>query len=106
MEQDLMKGSIDLLLLSILSRRTSYGYEIMRLVKEKSGEEYEMGQGTLYPALKRLERKNWITSYWGESEDGRRRKFYEITDDGRTELEVKLRHWKKVNQMIELCLSW
>ncbi|SFJ74911.1 DNA-binding transcriptional regulator, PadR family [Halobacillus dabanensis] len=99
MDREIMKGSIDILMLNLVNRRDMYGYEIVKHLKEESGQLYNMSEGTLYPALKRLEKKEWMTSYWTETEHGRR-KYYRITEEGRTILQQKLEEWKSVNDLI------
>ncbi|MFD2442501.1 PadR family transcriptional regulator [Bacillus sp. CGMCC 1.16607] len=109
MDKEIMKGSIDILLLSIVNTKDMYGYEMVKTLKENSNELYNMSEGTLYPALKRLENKNWIQSYWENSEVGARRKYYRITEDGKKELQRKLQEWKKVNNLINVCsegMAW
>ena len=101
MDKDLMRGSIDILLLSLIAKKDTYGYEMVKDLKESSQELYSMSEGTLYPALKRLEKKQWIESYWGESNTGGRRKYYKITHIGKAELEVKVNEWTRVNQLIK-----
>ena len=101
MDKDLMRGSIDILLLSLIAKKDTYGYEMVKDLKESSQELYSMSEGTLYPALKRLEKKKWIESYWGESSTGGRRKYYNITKTGKEELEVKVSEWTRVNQLIK-----
>lgn len=96
-----MKGSIDILLLSLLVEEDSYGYEMTKKLRVLSDDTYQMNEGTLYPALKRLENKEFVTSYWREMEVGARRKYYAITDAGRVELKRKLRSWKKITELIE-----
>lgn len=98
-----MKGSIDILLLSLLAQQEMYGYEMVKTLKETSGDLYNMSEGTLYPALKRMEKKEWIESYWQESEGGNRRKYYRLTEDGRKELARKLDDWQSVHQLIFKC---
>jgi DNA-binding PadR family transcriptional regulator len=88
LDKELMKGSIDLLLLSLLSQKNLYGYEITKILKQMSMGKYEIGEGTLYPALKRLEKKEFLKGHWKESESGRR-KYYHVTENGQTELERK-----------------
>lgn len=100
MDKEMLKGSIDLLLLSLIKQRDLYGYEITKLLKQLSDDQYEMSEGTLYPALKRLERKGWIESYWSETQSGRR-KYYRITDSGIKELEKKQQDWKLVEQLVQ-----
>lgn len=109
MDKEIMKGSIDILLLSIVSKRDMYGYEMVKTLKENSNELYNMSEGTLYPALKRLENKLWIESYWENSDVGSRRKYYRITEDGKKELERKLAEWNKVHNLIQKCsegMAW
>jgi PadR family transcriptional regulator, regulatory protein PadR len=109
LDKEIMKGSIDILLLSIVSKRDMYGYEMVKTLKENSNELYNMSEGTLYPALKRLESKDWIESYWENPEVGSRRKYYRITEDGKMELERKLNEWNKVHNLIKKCsegMAW
>jgi PadR family transcriptional regulator, regulatory protein PadR len=102
MDKEIMKGSIDILLLSLLSKKDMYGYGIVKCLKENSNNLYNMSEGTLYPALKRLEKNEWIQSYWEDSGLGGRRKYYKITDSGKKELSRKLGEWKKVNDLIKI----
>jgi PadR family transcriptional regulator, regulatory protein PadR len=109
MDKEIMKGSIDILLLSLLNKRDMYGYEMVKTLKENSNELYNMSEGTLYPALKRLEKKNWLQSYWENSEFGGRRKYYSITEDGGKELSRKLQEWSQINNLIKVCsegMAW
>lgn len=99
MDKEMLKGSVDLLLLSLINQRDLYGYEISKLLKQLSNDQYEMSEGTLYPALKRLERKEWIESYWLETAAGRR-KYYKITGSGIKELEKKQNDWKLVENLV------
>lgn len=103
MDKEIMKGSIDILLLSLMDRRDMYGYEMVKELKENSEDLYSMSEGTLYPALKRLETKLLLESYWEESDTGARRKYYRITKDGKKELVRKLKEWNKVSQLITRC---
>ena len=99
MEKEMLKGSIDLLILSLLRKKDLYGYEIVQLVHELSDGVYEMSEGTLYAALKRIERKNWVESYWVEG-SGQRRKYYRLTDKGGETAEEKLESWNRVDALI------
>jgi len=99
MDKEMMKGSVDLLLLSLIKQRDLYGYEMTKLLKQLSDDQYEMSEGTLYPALKRLERKKWVESYWSETPAGRR-KYYKMTEEGLMELEKKQADWQRVNQLV------
>ena len=100
MDRELMKGSIDILLLSLLVDADRYGYEMTKKLRELSDEAYKMNEGTLYPALKRLEKKDLVTSYWHQEMHGARRKYYSITETGRKVLKEKLGHWQQLNQLI------
>lgn len=100
MDKEMMKGSIDLLLLSLIAQRDAYGYEMTKALKQLSDGAYEMSEGTLYPALKRLERKQWVRSYWSETAAGRR-KYYQMTDSGRKELEIKRRNFELIQNLVK-----
>lgn len=95
----MMKGSIELLLLSLIAQRDLYGYEMIHVLKQLSDETYEMSEGTLYAALKRLERKGWIESYWYEAESSRR-KYYKMTDAGQLALETKQENWEWMDALV------
>lgn len=99
-DKELLKGSIDILLLSLLSEKDSYGYEMTKEIRKKSDEAYSMNEGTLYPALKRLEAKGFVNSYWHQELEASRRKYYSITEDGRKELGKKLKNWNKISDLI------
>lgn len=99
MDKEMMKGSIDLLLLSLIEKRDLYGYEMTRILKRLSDDTYEMSEGTLYAALKRMERKGWIQSYWRNTESGRR-KYYQMTKDGHKELQRKKKNWEWMDALI------
>ncbi len=103
MDKELMKGSIDILLLSQISQKDMYGFEIIKNLKAKSNDLYNMSEGTLYPALQRLEQKKLLKSYWGDSEGGGRRKYYNITEQGKKQLVKKMEEWDQVNNLIRMC---
>lgn len=103
MDKEMMKGSIDILLLSLIEKGDLYGYEVAKKLKEKSNDNYNLSEGTLYPALQRLEKKQLIKSYWGNSETGARRKYYSITQDGKKVLSQKLDEWDLLNALINAC---
>lgn len=100
MDKEMMKGSIDLLLLSLIEQRDLYGYEMTKVLKRLSDDTYEMSEGTLYAALKRMERKQFIESYWQETENGRR-KYYRMTKQGRKELVIKKSNWQWMNDLVK-----
>lgn len=99
LDKEMMKGSIDLLILTLIEKEDMYGYDISRKIKNLSDNTYEMSEGTLYAALKRMERKSWIESYWLEIESGRR-KYYKMTKDGTKELSKKQDNWRWMDQLI------
>lgn len=98
-----MKGSIDILLLLLIAKEDLYGYEIAKKLKEKSNYLYTIGEGTLYPALQRMEKKELIKSYWGDSDSGGRRKYYSITDQGKKQLDKRLNEWESLSKLINSC---
>lgn len=100
MDIEIFKGSIDVLILCTLQSRTSYGYEIIKLIKEQSNDTYEIGEGTLYTSLKRLETKSLITSFW-ELKDDRNRKYYNITNLGEKYLQERVLGIKNLNILLD-----
>lgn len=104
--KEVLKGHIDTLVLSLLQHRDMYGYEIAKLVREKSGEQFELKEGTLYLSLKRLESNKWIESYWGDEQGpGGRRKYYRLTPIGKTGFEEKQLEWQFVKKIIDTFLE-
>jgi PadR family transcriptional regulator PadR len=89
----LITGAIETLLLEVLSNGPSYGYEITQTVLERSGGRFDLKEGSLYPALHRLERDTLLASYW-EEYDGRRRKYYKLTAAGQKALDERRQEWK------------
>ena len=104
----LITGAIETLLLEVLSRGPSYGYEITETVLEQSGGRFDLKEGSLYPALHRLENDSLLTSYW-EIHDGRRRKYYKLTTVGEKALQERREEWKAfasgVNGVLGIHLS-
>jgi len=105
LSREMLKGSIDLLLLSLIRQRDLYGYEIMQIIKTISDDTYEMSEGTLYAALKRMERKNWIKSYWQETDSGRR-KYYSMTEEGMKEWKNKRDNRRWTDALIQKSAEW
>jgi len=101
MDKELLKGNIDIILLILISYKPMYGYELGKEIKNTTGEYYELGEGTMYLALKRLEDKGFISSYWEKIDQKKmKRKYYKITDDGEEELKSKLESWQAINILI------
>ena len=94
--KDLVAAAATPLVLSILKEGDSYGYAILKQVSDLSGGKFEWTDGLLYPLLHRLERSGLLDSTWGDSPEGRRRKYYRITDQGRAELAEQRRQWEAV----------
>ena len=102
---DLPQGTLDLLILRTLSLEPLHGWAVSERIQQISSDVVRVQQGSLYPALHRLERRGWIKSRWGTSENNRRAKFYELTKAGRRQLEIEQDAWEKlttaVSQIIE-----
>jgi PadR family transcriptional regulator, regulatory protein PadR len=97
---DLPQGTLDLLILRTLALGPQHGWGISERVQQISSDVLRIQQGSLYPALHRLERKGWIKPRWGTSENNRRAKFYELTKSGRRQLEVEEDAWKKLTAAV------
>lgn len=93
---DLPQGTVDLLILRILSLGSQHGWAISERVQQTSGDQLCIQQGSLYPALHRLERRGWIKAHWGTSENNRRAKYYELSKSGRRQLELETASWNKL----------
>ncbi len=91
----LLHGALDALILKTLTRGPSHGYAVARSIEESTGEAVQIEDGSLYPALYRLERRGWVEAEWGTSELGRRAKLYSLTDAGRAQLAAEMATWKK-----------
>jgi transcriptional regulator len=102
---DLLQGTLDLLILQTLATGPMHGWGVAQRIQQISNEVLQIGQGSLYPALHRLEYKGWIQSDWGNSENNRRAKFYELTETGRKQLETELETWTRLSEAIGLVLG-
>ncbi len=98
--KDLVAASATPLILSILSEGQSYGYAIIKRVAELSGGELQWTDGMLYPVLHRLERNGYVKTVWGQSETGRQRKYYRLTDSGAEQLASQRRQWQVVDSTL------
>ncbi len=106
MDTELLKGNIDIILLILISYKPMYGYELGKEIKSTTGEYYELGEGTMYLALKRLEDKGFISSYWQKiPQKNMNRKYYKITNDGLDKLKTKLESWQAINILINKFLN-
>ena len=102
--KDLVAASATPLILAILSAGESYGYAIIKRVAELSGGELQWTDGMLYPVLHRLERNGLVKAVWGQSESGRQRKYYRLTDGGEEELASQRRQWQVVDSTLRRTL--
>src|SRR5215467_11185346 len=102
---DLLQGTLDLLILQTLAREPLHGWGISKRIQQLSGDVLSVQQGSLYPALHRLERQGWIRSDWQNTDLGREAKFYALTRDGRQQLERELANWKRLSSAVGLLLK-
>ena len=100
MESRLLWGTVEMLILEVISGGPSYGYEIVQMVTGRSAGYFELKEGSLYPALHRLERQKLLASFWEEA-DGRRRKYYKLTPAGRKALAARKREWRQFARGVE-----
>jgi PadR family transcriptional regulator, regulatory protein PadR len=96
---ELLQGTLDMLILKVLARGSMHGFGIAQRIQQLSEEVLNVGEGSLYPALYRLQEQGWIASEWGQSENNRRAKYYTLTKAGRKQLEVESEGWDR------LCLA-
>jgi PadR family transcriptional regulator len=102
---ELLQGTLDLLILKAVSLRSEHGYGILLRVQQMSRDALQIQQGSLYPALYRLEYQGLIASEWGESDNKRRAKFYRLTVAGRRRLRDEAEYWKRFSEAIGLVLA-
>ena len=96
-KSDVLQGTLDLIVLKTLETMGSmHGYGIARRIEQVSGDTVSLNQGTIYPALLRLEQRGWVKSEWGISETGRRAKFYSLTRSGRKQIEQETENWERI----------
>lgn len=101
---DVVRGTLDLLILKALSLEPMHGWAIAQRLEQLSRDALRVGQGSLYPALQRLEEKGWIESAWRATEENRRAKYYELTPEGRRALGEEAATWHAYVDMVELIL--
>lgn len=101
---DLPQGTLDLLILKALSLGPQHGWAISERIHQVSRESLQIPQGSLYPALHRLERRGWIDAEWGASDNNRRAKYYELTRAGRRQLDMETRAWEQLTAAVSLVL--
>ena len=101
---DLPQGTLDLLILKALSLGPQHGWAISERIHQVSRTTLQIPQGSLYPALHRLERRGWISAEWGASDNNRRAKYYELTRAGRKQLEAEAQDWERLTTAVALVL--
>ena len=92
---EILRGTFDLLILKALSWGPMHGYAVAQWIERVTSDALDVGEGTLYPALHRLEERGWITASWGPSENNRRAKFYTLTQTGRAQLRLETANWRR-----------
>lgn len=92
---EILRGTLDLLILQALSWGPAHGYAVARWIQNATGDALAIGEGTLYPALHRLEERGWIAASWGASENNRQAKYYSLTRRGRAQLRVEADQWRR-----------
>jgi PadR family transcriptional regulator, regulatory protein PadR len=101
---DLLQGTLDLLILKTIARESLHGWAIAKRIQELSDDVLSVQQGSLYPALHRLEHQGWIAAAWRDTDLGRSAKFYSLTRDGRQQLERELDSWNRLSSAVKLVL--
>jgi transcriptional regulator len=104
-QTDLLQGTLDLLILKTIANGPMHGWAISQRIQQISDEVLKVQQGSLYPALHRLEHQGWIQSEWGASENKRRAKFYSLTKAGRKQLESETSKWERLSAAVNLILA-
>jgi PadR family transcriptional regulator, regulatory protein PadR len=103
-KSDLLQGTLDLLILKTVALGPVHGYGISQRIQQVSREALQVQQGSLYPALHRLEKRGWLQSTWGESESGRQAKYYRLSAKGRKQLQIEESEWNRLSEAIGLIL--
>ncbi len=102
---DLVQGTLDLLILKTISLEPKHGWAIAKRIQQVSNEVLQVQQGSLYPALHRLEQQGWIRAKWSETETGRQAKFYSLTASGRGQLKYEQENWVRLSSAINLVVE-
>ena len=102
---ELLQGTLDMLILKIVALGPVHGYGISQRIRQISKEVLNVQQGSLYPALHRLEKRGWLSAEWGDSENGREAKFYKLSAKGRRQLTTEEASWNRLSQAVALILD-
>jgi PadR family transcriptional regulator, regulatory protein PadR len=103
-KSELLQGTLDVLILKIVALGPNHGYAIAQRIRQISKAVLQVQQGSLYPALHRLEKRGWLRAEWGEAETGREAKFYSLTRVGRKQLEAEAANWDRLSEAVSLIL--
>jgi PadR family transcriptional regulator PadR len=103
-KSDLLQGTLDVLILKIVALEPLHGYGIAQRIRQISKSVLQVQQGSLYPALHRLEKRGWLRAEWGEAETGREAKFYSLTKTGRKQLDSEMANWDRLSEAVTLIL--
>ena len=104
-QTDVLQGTLDLLIMRTIALEPMHGWAIAQRIRQISGDLLRVQQGSLYPALHRLEHQGWITADWGASENNRRARFYSLTKAGRKQLAIELSKWDRLSTGVNLVLQ-
>jgi transcriptional regulator len=102
---DLLQGTLDLLILKVVALGPIHGYGISQRIRQISSDVLQVQQGSLYPALHRLEKRDWLEADWGESDNGRQAKFYRLSAKGRKQLAAEKDTWNRLSRAVTLILE-
>jgi transcriptional regulator len=102
---DLLQGTLDMLILRAIANEPQHGWAIAQRIQQVSNNVLQIGQGSLYPALHRLEYKGWIRAQWGSSENNRKARFYSLTAAGRKRLNIELENWNRLSGAVNLVIE-
>ena len=101
---EVLKGTLDMLILKVVALGAIHGYAISQRIQQISRDFFQVHQGSLYPALHRLEDRGWVQAEWRQTETGREAKFYSLTRKGRKQLEAEVRNWQSISDAVGLIL--
>ena len=102
---DLLQGTLDMLILKTLAMEATHGWGIAQRIQQISRDVLQVNQGSLYPALHRLEHQGWIAAEWGTSDNNRKAKFYRLTQEGHRQLDAETENWARVSEAIARILE-
>ena len=103
-KSDLLQGTLDMLILKIVALAPIHGYGLAQRIRQISKDVLQVPQGSLYPALHRLEKRGWLRAEWGEAETGREAKFYAVTRVGRKQLQAETANWGRLSEAVAMIL--